>query len=106
MSKSASLPRIRSKARPANQRTRLVEHELERAQLRIRTVDSLYSISLLVGGILTYVLFVIAIDYWLHLNDGTRQLLWCLAGLGALAFIGLRIVLPLVRKINPYSEKG
>ena len=102
MSKSASLPRIRSKARPAHQRPRLVERELERAQIRIRTVDGLYSISLLVGGILTYVLLVIGLDYWLHLSDGTRQLLWCLAGLGALAFIGLRIVLPLVSKINPF----
>ena len=102
MSKSASLPRIRSKARPASQRPRLVERELERAQVRIRTVDSLYSISLLVGGILTYVLLIIGLDYWLHLNDGTRQLLWCLAGLGALAFIGIRLVIPLISKINPY----
>ncbi|MFT3880874.1 MAG: hypothetical protein QM703_14580 [Gemmatales bacterium] len=102
MSKSASLPRIRSKARPASQRPRLVEHELERAQLRIRTVDSLYSISLLVGGILTYVLLIIALDYYLHLSDGTRQVLWSLAGVGALAFIGWRLVRPLVQKINPY----
>ncbi|HQR08549.1 MAG TPA: hypothetical protein PLN21_17120, partial [Gemmatales bacterium] len=102
MSKSASLPRIRSKARPANLRPRLVEHELERAQLRIRTVDSLHSISLLVVGILTYVLLIIALDYYLHLSDGIRQVLWSLAGIGALAFIGWRLVLPLVSKINPY----
>ncbi|HMP17064.1 MAG TPA: hypothetical protein PKD72_08590, partial [Gemmatales bacterium] len=62
MSKSASLPRIRSKARPADQRPRLVERELERAQLRIRTVDTLYAICLLAGGLLAYLLVVIALD--------------------------------------------
>ncbi|MBL8821864.1 MAG: hypothetical protein JNJ77_04695 [Planctomycetia bacterium] len=102
MSKSAQLPRIRSKARPASQRPQLVERELERAQLRLRTVDTIYSICLLAGGVLTYLLIIIGLDYWLHLKDGVRQALWAVAGIGALAFIGWKIAYPLLQHINPY----
>src|SRR5215211_5609441 len=102
MSKSATLPRVRSKARPAKLRPRLVEHELDRAQTRIRTIDTLSALVQFAGGVLAYVLVIIAADYWLRLNDVTRQVLWVIAGIGAAAFVILRVVRPLVRRINPY----
>src|SRR4029079_8077634 len=102
MSKSATLPRVRSKARPASVRPRLVEDELDRAQTRIRTIDTLSSLALLTGGILAYVFLIITIDYWLRLSDLTRQILWGVAGIAAVAFLALRVIRPLVQRINPY----
>ncbi|HMP17065.1 MAG TPA: hypothetical protein PKD72_08595, partial [Gemmatales bacterium] len=40
--------------------------------------------------------------YWFRLSDGVRQGLWILAGLGTAAYVGWRIVYPLIQQINPY----
>jgi len=102
MSKSATLPPVRSKARPAKLRSKLVEHELDRARTRIRTIDMLSALAQLAAGMLAYVLIVITVDYWLRMSDLARQILWITAGTGAAAFVLLRIVRPLIQRINPY----
>jgi hypothetical protein len=79
-----------------------VETQLARARARIRALDvGSAGLGLLIVT-LTYGLILALCDRWLELSPLIRQLAFAFYVVGALGYVGLFVVRPLCRPINPY----
>src|SRR5262245_64156248 len=90
--KPASLPRYEA----------VFEQQLRRAVGRVRFLDVTAALLGLGAATLLYALVVIALDRWLVLSAGARQAALILYLVAACAYIGLLVVRPLARRVNPY----
>jgi collagen type III alpha len=79
-----------------------VEDRLARARKRIRLLDASVALLGLLAGTLLYALVMAVCDRWLVLSPLARQV--CFAGylIAAAVYLGLALVLPLCRRLNPY----
>ncbi|HVX14056.1 MAG TPA: hypothetical protein VHC22_22920 [Pirellulales bacterium] len=83
---------------------RYIETQLHRTRRQVKSVDLVSSLMLLAVGALAYLMLVALIDHWLirgGLGFGGRLAAACLLAVGALAFVVLRIVPLIVRRVNP-----
>jgi hypothetical protein len=79
-----------------------VEGQLDRARRRIRVLDVASALLLFLVGTLAYLLIVGFLDRKLDLSPFVRQLAFAGYALASLAFLGVAVVRPLCRHINPY----
>jgi len=87
---------------PPSKHEAYVEQQLRRARQRIRLLDTTAALVGLIIGTLAYGLGIIVLDRWLDLSPMVRQ--WALLGylVAAAVYLGVALVWPLCRHVNPY----
>src|SRR5439155_27300978 len=89
-------------AHAANRHEAFVEAQLARARTRVRALDLTGAVLGLLIFTLAYGLIVALCDRWLELPALARQTAFALYAVGALTYLGLFVIRPLCRQINPY----
>src|SRR5437899_2009714 len=79
-----------------------VEAQLARARVRVRSLDLTGAALGLLILTLAYGLILALCDRWLELSPLARQAAFAVYAAGAMVYLGLLIVRPLCRQINPY----
>jgi hypothetical protein len=79
-----------------------VENQLSRARQRIRLMDLSAAALGYVIVTLLYGLAVALLDSWLQLPALVRQWAFALYGVASVAYVGVTVVWPLLRRVNPY----
>jgi collagen type III alpha len=87
---------------PGSKYDALVEERLERARARIRGLDAAVAALGFVAGTLAYGLGMVVLDSWVQFSSLARQL--CFGGylLAAGLYLTFALILPLLRRLNPY----
>jgi hypothetical protein len=91
-----------SRSAPAGKYEAYAEKQLARTRHRIRALDVGAGALGLVVVTLTYGLVMVVCDRALELSSLARQVAFGLYVAGALAYLGLMLIWPLFRRINPY----
>jgi collagen type III alpha len=87
---------------PAAKHEQFVEQQLARARRRIRKLDAVGSVLILLTGLLGYALVIAALDRAFDLPEAARVVALCVAGAAALAYLGLSVFRHIQWHVNPY----
>lgn len=90
------------KAPSASRHEILVEQQLDRARRRIRNLDALSSVLILLLGVLGYALGMAALDRAFTLSAGVRVAAFLAAGLAVLLYLGAIAWRLFQWRVNPY----
>jgi hypothetical protein len=91
-----------SRATPPAKYEAFVTAQLARAERRIRTLDLATALLGFLTGTTVFALLMTLCDRGLNLSDGARQFAFAAYLLGAAAYVGLTVVRPMRRRVNPY----
>src|SRR3954452_12517116 len=80
----------------------LIEERLERARARIRGLDAAVAVLGFVAGTLAYGLGMVILDSWVQFSSLARQACFAAYLVAAGVYITFVLVLPLLRRLNPY----
>src|SRR5438128_866014 len=88
--------------KPAGKHDSFIETQLARAESRIRLVDLSAALLGFLAGTLAYAVAMILLDRLFALSDATRQVGLLIYLVGAVAYLGVMVVRPLMWRVNPY----
>ncbi|GIW80877.1 MAG: hypothetical protein KatS3mg105_2684 [Gemmatales bacterium] len=86
----------------ANQAELLAERQIAQARRRIRLLDLSAAFLGFFSLLFLYALVMVLLDGWLELSLVSRQIVFGLFALGAVAYLFRAVVWPLAQTINPY----
>src|SRR5437660_908607 len=79
-----------------------VEEQLARARKRIRTLDTVSAGLVFLAGTLAFLLLMVWLDKAFGLSEAFRQIALAGYGIAAAVYLGVALVWPLCRNLNPY----
>jgi hypothetical protein len=94
--------RPQPKTAPGSKHEQLIEQQLDRARRRIRTLDTLTSLLILLSGVLLYGLVMAGLDRAFDLPAGVRGAAFVVCAAAAALYAGLIVFRRVQWHVNPY----